>query len=439
MANIFARSPYIITVNETGQVSTKIEIFIWNGTGSAPATPQYTLSKAIPSSTNTATNYDISPYIREYLSHQSADETDVPTVSFTQLNTATWCNVKVKQYYFTDGLDYLGELSFYAFDGFTYYENGSNYDYGRFLLDSKKYYYNEDTTYAGTVSMYLNAGEKVKYGAGLSSSTATVNSVFVGFGTYEITNITVTGDYTIFLSVGGYLYFTYVDDFASTATWTGTILSYSYNSGTNKTTITPNFIGSVPTIAGAQNNSNNQTLNTGTSEIYTVPTSKWYCVPRVSGGLNKLFVLNSSDAVIKSWEFVPICEPKYTPVTIDFINKYGAWQKEFFFKASKTNIAIESNDYNVMQSSVSNFDTFQGQKKSFNTNGKETISVNSGYVTEDFSDNIKELLMSERILVDNKPAICRTKSLELIKNINNHMINYSLEFEFAYNAINNVI
>jgi len=437
MANIFARSPYIITINETGQVSTKLEIFIWNGTGSAPATPQYTLSKAIPSSTNTATNYDISPYIREYLSHQSTDEPAVPTVSFSQLNTSTWCNVKVKQYYFTDGLDYLGELSFYAFDGFTYYENGSNYDYGRFLLDSKKYYYNEDTTYAGTVSMYLNAGEKVKYGESFTSNTATINTTALLGGTRDITTISLTGNYSSYITVGSYLYFTYNDGFGVTS-WTGTLLSYSYNSGTNTTTITPDFGVSVPTIFGSPSNTG-RTITAGTSETYTVPTSKWYCVPRISGSLNKLFVLNSSDAVIKSWEFVPVCEPKYTPVTIDFINKYGAWQKEFFFKASKTNIAIESTDYNVMQSSVSNFDTFQGQKKSFNTNGKETISVNSGYVTEDFSDNIKELLMSERILVDNKPAICRTKSLELMKNINNHMINYSLEFEFAYNAINNVI
>ena len=64
---IFARSPYIITVNETGQTSSKIEIFLWNGTGSAPASPTYTLSKAIPSVSAPSTYYDVSPYIREYI------------------------------------------------------------------------------------------------------------------------------------------------------------------------------------------------------------------------------------------------------------------------------------------------------------------------------------------------------------------------------------
>ena len=284
--------------------------------------------------------------------------------------------------------------------------------------------------------MYLNSGEKVKYGESFTSNSATINTTAIFGGTRDITTISLTGDYSSYITIGSYLYFTYDDGFGVTS-WTGTLSSYSYNPATNTMTITPNFGGSVPTIFGSPSNTG-RTITSGTTELYTVATSKWYSIPRVSGSLNKLSILSSSDVVLATWDFTPICEPKYTPVVIDFINKYGAWQREFFFKASKTNISIESNDYNVMQSS-SNYDVLQGQKRSFNTNGMEAISVNSGYVNEDFSSNIKQLLMSERILIDNKPAVCKTKSLELMKNINNHMINYSLEFEFAYNSINNVI
>ena len=67
MANINARSPYIVTINETSQIETKLEIYLWNGTGSMPASPQYTLSKLIPSSNSPATYYDVSPFIREYI------------------------------------------------------------------------------------------------------------------------------------------------------------------------------------------------------------------------------------------------------------------------------------------------------------------------------------------------------------------------------------
>jgi hypothetical protein len=351
MANIFARSPYIISVNETGQEGSKIEIFLWNGTSEpSPNNAKYTLSKLIPASNNTLTTYDISPYIREYLSFATRQD---PT-AITALNTSQWCNVRIKRYKL-DVTTYtlLDTTNYYALDGYTYYESGSNVDLGKCLLEPKTYYYNAGT-YSGQINTYLF-----------------YDSLYVS-------------DYIVYTK--------------------------------------PDLSASI-------------TLNT--------TSSGWKCVPRVHPSYtatgNKVQIYSVFDGLLATYTFLPICEPKYTPVVIDFINQYGAWQREFFFKASKNTLAIESNDYNVMQSSITSYDILQGQKKSFNTNAKETISVNSGYVNEDFSSNIKQLLMSERVLVDNKPAICKTKSLELMKNINNHMINYSLEFELAYNTINAVI
>ena len=443
MTNIFVRSPFIISVNETGQIGSKIEIYLWNGTGSAPSTPQYTLSKLIPSDTNTNTGYDISPYVREYLSHVATQSPVALSTSFTNLATTQWCNVKVQAFKLV-GATYtlVATHERYAFDGYSFYESGYNFDHGRFLLEQKEYFYNEDVTYAGEVACYLNSGEKVRYRSAnaFTLTTATINSATIYAGFRKITSVSVSGNYTAGAATGNALYFTYEYEAGQPITsWTGTILSSSYNSGTNTTTITPNFGGTDVIIEAGLDNVGNRTLTVGETATFTVPSSGWFTIPRVYNGSSELKIYNSAlSTLYASWTFTPICEAKYTPVVIDFINKYGAWQREFFFKASKTNIAIESNDYNVMQSST-NYDVLQGQKRSFNTNGMEIISVNSGYVNEDFSSNIKQLLMSERILVDNKPAVCKTKSLELMKNINNHMINYSLEFEFAYNSINNVI
>ena len=351
MANIFARSPYIISVNETGQVGSKIEIYLWNGTTEpSPNNPKYTLSKLIPASNNTLTTYDVSPYIREYLSFTSPQS---PT-SVTSLNTSQWCNVKVKTYKLVGSTYTLfSTADRYAFDGYTYYESGSNYDLGNYLLEQKTYYYNTGS-YAGQLNLFME---------------------------YNV----ITG--------GGYLVYTKPDLSASTTV--------------------------------------------------TISSEGWKTIPRVHSSYtatgNILKVYDEADILLATYTFLPVCESKYTPVTIDFINQYGSWQREFFFKASKSTLAIESSDYNVMQSSITSYDIYQGQKKSFNTNARETISVNSGYVYEDFSSNIKQLIMSERILVDSKPAICKTKSLELMKNINNHMINYALEFELSYNTINAVI
>ena len=350
MSNILARSPYIISVNETGQDGSKVEIFLWNNGTTEPTTAQYTLSKLIPASNNTLTTYDVSPYIREYITF--ADKQTPSTI--TALTVGQYCNVKVKRYKSVAGVyTLLNTIEYFGLDGYSYYESGSNDDPGDQLLEQKTYYY-QSGIYPGEINLFLQY------------------------------NIYDGGDYIVYTK--------------------------------------PDLSASTTLTASSQG---------------------WRCVPRVhpsytaTGNIVKVY--NAFDSLLATYTFLPVCEPKYTPVVIDFINQYGAWQREFFFKASKNTLNIESNDYNVMQRVIGGYDTKQGQKKSFNTNARETIAVNSGYVYEDFSSNIKQLLMSERILVNDKPAICKTKSLEVMKNINNHMINYSLEFELAYNTINAVI
>ena len=350
MSNILARSPYIISVNETGQDGSKVEIFLWNNGTTEPTTAQYTLSKLIPASNNTLTTYDIAPYIREYITF--ADKQTPSTI--TALTVGQYCNVKVKRYKSVAGVyTLLNTIEYFGLDGYSYYESGSNDDPGDQLLEQKTYYY-QSGIYAGQINLFLQY------------------------------NIYDGGDYIVYTK--------------------------------------PDLSASTTLTASSQG---------------------WRCVPRVhpsytaTGNIVKVY--NAFDSLLATYTFLPVCEPKYTPVVIDFINQYGAWQREFFLKASKNTLNIESNDYNVMQRVIGGYDTKQGQKKSFNTNARETIAVNSGYVYEDFSSNIKQLIMSERILVNDKPAICKTKSLEVMKNINNHMINYSLEFELAYNTINAVI
>jgi len=122
--SIFARSPHIITIAETGQTGSKIELFIWNGTGSAPADPQYTLSKLIPATNNLITEYNISPYIREYITWTIRQ---TPYNSFSASQTTQYVNVKIKRYKLASGAYTLLDTTDYkGYDGFGYYEEGYN-------------------------------------------------------------------------------------------------------------------------------------------------------------------------------------------------------------------------------------------------------------------------------------------------------------------------
>jgi len=354
--SIFARSPYIVEISETGQDGSKLEVFIWNGTGSAPASPTYTLSKLIPASNNVKTYYNISPYIREYISWNTRQQI---YNSFPASNTSQWCNVQFKRYKLDGGVyTLLNTTTTKAFDGFGWYEQGYNYSLVNDILHDEGtfyYYYNGSSP---NVFSSLRAGH-------IMVQTATSYKA-------KYTNL------------------------ATAATFT-------------------------------QNLTNNSLID----------------VPRVyqnyyAGG-NKLEILNNLDLVIWTGYFKPFELCRYTAVLCDFVNKYGCWQRTWFFAASNDTFSVENTEYNLMQNTFPNYNTLEGQRKVFNTTAKRSIKVNTDWVTESYNDLLEQLMTSERILINSLPVKINTKSTELFKNINQKMINYSLEFDFAFNAINNVI
>jgi negative regulator of genetic competence, sporulation and motility len=120
---------------------------------------------------------------------------------------------------------------------------------------------------------------------------------------------------------------------------------------------------------------------------------------------------------------------------------YGAWQREFMFKASYESLSTNTTEFNLMQQMglFGAYNTELNQRQGFNTNGTISYRVNTGWVNEDFSSNIQQLLLSERILLNNEPVKLKTKEFDKQKNINNKTINYVLEFEQSTDLINNVI
>jgi hypothetical protein len=134
----------------------------------------------------------------------------------------------------------------------------------------------------------------------------------------------------------------------------------------------------------------------------------------------------------------PICEPKYTPVLCDFINKKGGWQTLTFYKAQTNSVTAKSNDYKLMPKEV-DYNPLIGQSKSFNYTGTQSVTLNTGWVDENYSELITDLLLSETILLDKKPANLKTQSSELKTKLKNRMINYTLDFEYNFNLINDVI
>jgi hypothetical protein len=148
---------------------------------------------------------------------------------------------------------------------------------------------------------------------------------------------------------------------------------------------------------------------------------------------------NVTTTLLATYYFKPKSVCKYTPIKCDFVNKFGQYQRIWFYAASNEKLSVTSNEYNTLQTSITNYNTKQGQKHEFNLNGKKSIKVNTDWVDESFNLTLKELMLSEKILIDGYPAKLVSKSTELFNNINTKQINYSLDFDFNYNVINDVI
>ena len=131
-------------------------------------------------------------------------------------------------------------------------------------------------------------------------------------------------------------------------------------------------------------------------------------------------------------------ECKYTPVECEFINSSGGWQFLTFFKAQTNAINVKGSEYNLLPDAI-DYDIYRGQSKVFNINGSQTVKLNTGWVAESYNELIKDLLLSKVVLLDNKPVKVKTQSLTYKTQLKDKMINFELDFEYAFDLINNVI
>ena len=144
-----------------------------------------------------------------------------------------------------------------------------------------------------------------------------------------------------------------------------------------------------------------------------------------------------------------VCEPKYTPLNIIFYNKFGALQNLWFFKKSMTNINITSEQFknNILDiensGSTPSYALSKHQEKKFMANGKESITVNSGFYSEDHNEVVREMLLAEQVWIydgtNTLPINLKSNSLQFKKSVNDKLISYTLSFDYAYDKINNIL
>ena len=138
-----------------------------------------------------------------------------------------------------------------------------------------------------------------------------------------------------------------------------------------------------------------------------------------------------------------------------FINKYGMLQDIWFFlknikRLNRTTESFQRNTLsNIFQIGENNYyDVNEAPKKHFNTEGTQSNIFNSGYYPEEANCMFEELLLSNYVWmtrpstsgsgVEVVPVMVKSSDLVYKTSLNDKLIEYTIEFEDAFDYINNV-
>jgi len=140
---------------------------------------------------------------------------------------------------------------------------------------------------------------------------------------------------------------------------------------------------------------------------------------------------------------VRVCEPKYTPIKITFVNKFGALQDLYFFKKSTESISTQKENYKrSLVTSTGTYDINTHARRTLNVQGTTSLSMNTGFVSEALNPVFEQLLLSEQIwaTIDSQviPIDIKTTQLTYKTSVNDKLINYTIDVEYAFNVINDL-
>jgi hypothetical protein len=384
---INTRSPFYKKITNSSLHTAKLELYIWTGVYAdrAATDKRYTLTKEEIGGNNFVT-YELSKLIRDYMiteyNNYSTDSLWVDAV--VEIRDSNNAIVQV-------GGSNTTTSTYLAIDGYGYFEDGAN---------PRSTEYTTPMLLQNNTTIYYSDGQDIRIPVYAEAATVTATL------SPTVTDIDVKWNLAdIFWQAGS-------------NTWNGGNSNLSVIDSGNSDQKIQYLI-----IIGTQDLVDNSTLTLSSN--------------------------NSSYSTNTVITLTKVCEPKYTPLSIIFYNKYGALQNMWFFKKSTTDINITSEKF---KNNMIDFDNSGGtpsyaltkhQEKKFVANGKESITINSGFYDESFNEVVRQMLLSEQVWIydgsSTLPINLKSNTLQFKKSVNDKLISYTISFEYAFDKINNII
>ena len=382
---INTRSPFYKKISNASLAKAKLELYIWTGVyaGRVAGDKKYTLTKQ-ELGTNNYVTFELSELIRDFM-----------ITEYNNYATDTlWVDADITIYDSNDAIVQVNSQDtntypYLAIDGYGYFEDGIN---------PRSTEYTTPMVLQDNTSIYYNDGDDIKIP--IYAEAATVTAV-------------------LDTDAGANVNWNEANVFWDT---------YDVNWGD-----------------GDENQEITDNGNTNQKIQYLILTDTEYLSDGDTVTISSDSANYPDDVIITLRK---VCEPKFTPLNIIFYNKYGALQNMWFFKKSMTNISISSNKF---KNNIIDFDNSGGsptyslskhQEKIFISNGKESMTISTGFYPEDHNEIVRQMLLSEQVWVydgtNTLPINLKSNTLQFKKSVNDKLISYTLQFDYAFDKINNI-
>ena len=282
---INTRSPFYKKITNNTLSYAKLELYIWSGeyADRVAANKRYTLTKNEIEGNNFVT-YELSKLIRDFM------ETEYNNYA----TDSQWVDAVVTMYDENKAIIQVGgqdtvTSAYLAIDGYGYFEDGIN---------PRSVEYTTPMLLQNNTTIYYVSGEDIQIPIYAEAETVTA------------TLSPSTGIPDVYWDTASLFWEEYTQLWNSASDGT---IQITDNGNTNQKI-------QYLLITGTEDLASNATITLSSSNTTSYPTS----------------------IVIK---LESVCEPKYTPLSIIFYNKYGALQNMWFFKKSMTDINIKSETF----------------------------------------------------------------------------------------------
>jgi hypothetical protein len=383
---INTRSPYYFKVHNSSLFKAKLQLYIWTGASADKdlnTDLRYTITKQ-EVGTNNYVVFELSQLIRDYMETEYNDyATDVLWVDATvTIYNEGGAIVQVDSQNTTT-------TSFLAIDGYGYFEDGINPRSTEFTTPMVL----QDNT-----TVYYYDGQDIRIPVYAEAATITVD-------------LESDNDADVNWNEADYYWDTY------DAFWTA---------------------GDLPQTITDDGNTNQKIQ-------YLIITD----TENLIDGDTVTFSSDSTDYpddVVITLRKVEEC--RFSPSRIIFYNKYGALQDLWFFKKSMTDITVKSEKFknNILDletgATAPSYAITKHQEKQFLVNARESVMLNSGFYPEDHNELVRQMMLAELAWVDDTstvlPVNLKSNTLRFKKSVNDKLISYTVQYDYAFDKINNI-